>query len=406
MKKIQGTFLSGYVTISVTGNFPEQFFDQCAREGMIIWNIKRLSERNCEANIKLRDIPSAKEMSERLNYELYLKEKRGIPFLFKLFLRRKELVTAFIISTLFILLLSNIIWTVEVTGVSKEIEQKINDQLYKYGVHPGSWVFTLDSPSAIQQNLTNDIPELLWIGVERKGTTYKLEGVEKIIVQKEAEPSPRHLIATKSAVIQKMFVKNGVPKVKVNEFVNKGDMLVSGMMSKNNDMNVDEETNDEDVIYVAAEGEIIGKTWYEVKVTIPLNGHFEMLTGEYEESKFIRIGKLMLPYWGFKKPEFTHLFDEVHENQLYFLNWELPIATGKTIYREKVYNTIKRTKEEAIELGIKQAIKELTLQLGPNIQILTENVLHETIDSGKVNLTLFITVEEDIVKTEPIIQGD
>lgn len=405
MKNIQNVFLTGYVTVAVRGNNLEHFFEQCANEAMVIWNIKRINPDVCEGNIKLRDVPLAKKISERLHIELEFKAKKGMPFLFRLFLRRKEILTAILFSILFIFILSNIVWSVEVSGVSTEIEQKINEQLKKYGVHPGSWSFTLDPPSIIQKNLTSDIPELLWIGVERKGTTYKLEGVERTIVTKDEPLAPRHLFATKNAVIQNMFVKTGLSKVKVNDYVRKGDMLVSGIISQNEELIDDDESN-ENVTYVAAEADVIGRTWYEVEVSIPQEGIFENVTGEYEANRFIRMGNFSIPIGGFKAPSYENFLPETSENQLFFLKWELPIFVGKTIFHKKVYNKIERSEQEAKQLGLNQAIKELKLQLGSDIEILSENVLQESKENGKVNLILLITVAEDIVKAESITQGD
>ncbi len=59
-------------------------------------------------------------------------------------------------------------------------------------------MFRIDTPSSIQQKLLNDVPELLWVGVERKGTSFHLEGVEKLIVKEEDSLEPQDLIAEKN----------------------------------------------------------------------------------------------------------------------------------------------------------------------------------------------------------------
>ncbi|MDY0396719.1 sporulation protein YqfD [Virgibacillus halophilus] len=93
---------------------------------------------------------------------------------------------ATLLSGLLILLLSNIVWKVEITGVPIDIEKKIAKELNNYGIHPGAWTFSLEPASDIQQDLLRDIPELLWVGVEKMGTTFHLEGVEKIVVKKRS----------------------------------------------------------------------------------------------------------------------------------------------------------------------------------------------------------------------------
>ncbi|WP_337020494.1 sporulation protein YqfD [Oceanobacillus massiliensis] len=51
-------------------------------------------------------------------------------------------------------------------------------------------------------------------------------------------------------------------------------------------------------------------------------------------------------------------------------------------------------------------MKQLQNELGTDAKILSEKVLHETMEHGKVKLNLYISVEENIVKHEPIDQGD
>src|SRR5690625_6678784 len=99
------------------------------------------------------------------------------------------------------------------------MEEKIYEQLESYGIHPGSWVQSLESSSSIQQRLIDDLPELLWVGVHRKGTTFHLEGVEKVVVKREKVQGIRHLVDTKKGVIKSMYISNGLSKVKVNDDV-------------------------------------------------------------------------------------------------------------------------------------------------------------------------------------------
>src|SRR5699024_2566414 len=116
----------------------------------------------------------------------------------------------------------------------------------------------------IQKMLVEDIPELLWVGVDQKGTTYFLEGVEKVIVEEEEAEGPRHLVATKKGVIKNMYVTEGIPQVSVNDYVEPGDILVSGIINGEEETGEDEDgENNKELEYVAAEGEITATTWYE-----------------------------------------------------------------------------------------------------------------------------------------------
>src|SRR5699024_8343542 len=228
------------------------------------------------------------------------------------------------LSMLLIVFLSNIIWEVKITGVPKDIEEKISKKLDSYGIHQGTWTFSLDSESSIQQKLVEDIPELLWVGVHKKGTTFFLEGVEKVTVKEEEVKGPRNLVATKKGVIQDIYVSQGLPKVEVNDYVKPGDVLVSGEITgeSETDDKKEKEKKKKEAELVAAEGDITAKTWYEVTVTVPLEANYERLTGEKDKKHYIKIGGLQLPIWGFTTPDYEAIHTETKENPIYFFKWE------------------------------------------------------------------------------------
>src|SRR5699024_8101513 len=109
-------------------------------------------------------------------------------------------------------------------------------------------------------------------------------------------------IATKKGVIQSIYVSKGLPKVQVNDYVEPGDVLVSGDISVKDEEEKQEKKDQSEL--VAAEGDITAKTWYEMNVTIPLEVKHEEVTGNKKKKHYIRIGDFQLPIWGFKQPDY------------------------------------------------------------------------------------------------------
>lgn len=406
MKQIQGSFFTGYVTISVKGNQPELFFRTCSEKGISVWDIRKTAADRCQGNVKLRDVKAIKNIRKHTPYKIKFTRKKGLPFFLNRFIKRKELVIAMVLSIMLVLFLSNIIWEVKVTGVPKDIEEKITKQLNSYGIHSGAWKFSIDSPKEIQKMLVEDVPELLWVGVNQKGTTYFLEGVEKVVVEEQEVDGPRHLVASKKGVIKNMYITEGIPQVSVNDYVEPGDILVSGIMNEPEETEEKEEKEEKELEYVAAEGEVTATTWYEAKVTVPFKSNLELITGNHEKKYYIRIGNVQLPVWGFSEPDYDAVHREADEKPINFFKWELPVSFVEMKLSEMVFEQKERTTEQAIHTGIEQAKHELTLQLGPDAEIISEKVLHETTDSGKVKVNLYINVEEDIAEVQPINQGD
>src|SRR5690625_7861181 len=105
-------------------------------------------------------------------------------------------------------------------------------------------------------------------------------------------------------------------------------MLVSGIINDKDEESSDEKEEKEekkDQVLVAAEGDVIANTWYEVSVTVPLSSANELLTGEKSHQHYLGMGAFRLPIWGFKKSDYLDSHHEITENTIYFIKSTLPV---------------------------------------------------------------------------------
>lgn len=398
MNKMQGKNIFGHLKIQIKGNEPAIFFRQCTNEQIPIWNLKKLKGNICIATIYNHDLKKVNQIADQALFDISIVERKGYFYTILHLWKRKEVLFAFIFCALLLIMLANIAWKIEVIGVPTELEEKISAQLKEQGLYKGAWTFTLKPLNMLQQNVADEIPELLYIGIEKKGTTYVVQAEEKLIVEAEEDRDVQHLIANKSGVIQKMLVKNGQALVRVNDHVKKGEILVSGLLETSVESD-EEETAHEMVI---AEGEVYANTWYEVQVTSSLYRSHEKLSGEYMTKYLLQVAKYEIPIWGFRHVPFEQAFEETEKRPITILNFKTPISIKvKTLYNQDVYSQI-RTIEDARETGILHALDDLKIRLGTNADILNYYVLHESVENGKVTLNLYISVLEDIASSSPI----
>ncbi|MEI3606849.1 sporulation protein YqfD [Pseudogracilibacillus sp. SE30717A] len=397
MKRVQGKNIVGYITVQVQGEQPEYFFQLCADQNIIVWNVKKLNNKQCLGKVYLVHLNKVKAIADQSPYTIEVINKGGYLNRLERLWNRKELVISIVLSISILFFLSNIIWKVEVNGVTEDIENKLNKELAAYGLYEGAWSYSLESLDIVQQQILHKIPELLYIGIEKKGTTYTVDAVEKLIV-KEEEPLPaQHLIAAKNGIIQKMFIKKGSPAVTINDYVQKGDLLVNGTLEED----PDEEDENEEIptnnkIIISAEGKVYATTWYEISVSSSMYHHEEKLTGDKHKKYYLNIGNVELPIWGFKEVPYEQFFEEKINNPLYLIKWKLPFSvTEKTIYNKASFNQV-RSEEEAKNIAIEHVKNDLQLKLGKDSEIIKYYVLHESVENGKVKLNLYISVLENI----------
>ncbi|CAM3928605.1 sporulation protein YqfD [Mesobacillus thioparans] len=386
---------SGTVKVKLTGKGIERFLNQLTRNGVSIWNVKKHGSEAVTFYVNLQDVKKLRIPARDSQCKIRFLERAGGPFfLKKLWTNSGFLAGAFLFFGL-IMLLSNMVWGIEIDGASPATEHQIRKELDRMGIGVGKMQFSIDNVEGIQKELTDKVGALTWIGVELKGTTYHFQAVEKSEPEKAEAIGPRHLVAKKKAAIVKIFVEKGDPVVEVNDFVKPGQLLVSGLYGNENEQKV-----------VAATGEILGETWYSTKVELPLKSTFQVYNGNEKRGYALKIAGKAMPVWGFGKNEFKEFETEVSEQPIKFFKWELPAKIEKKTIREREQVTRVYTREEAIESAKELARKDIKNSLPENAIIKGEKILHQSIENDKVKLITHFTIIEDIAVGQPIIQGD
>ena len=395
MKNQWTNFFTGSLQVRIEGQGIERVINECVRNHILIWQVKKHGSQSVTFHMMLKDIKKIRTLMRNSGCKLYFVERRGMPFLVRKTLLNSGFLIGFVLFLFIITVLSNMVWDIEIEGANPQTEHQISRELKKIGISKGKFQFLLDDANTIQRQLTDKIDAITWIGVELKGTTYQFQVVEKNVPEPPEYISPRHIVAKKKAIITDLFVEEGQPLVTVNDHVEKGDIIVSGIIGKEGQTEI-----------VSARGEIFGETWYKSDVTVPLSTSFNVFTGNYKQKHYVKIGNWTTPIWGFKQPEFENYEVDNDVREIRFLKWSLPISYVKVTVREKEKVTRQYTINEAIEAAKKIGRNDLLTKLDDDAKIKGEKVLRKTEQNGKVKVSIHYQVIENIVATEPIIQGD
>ncbi|MED3910279.1 sporulation protein YqfD [Peribacillus simplex] len=395
MKNQWTNYYTGYVKVKAYGKGAERLINMLTRRGLHIWDVKRVGSESLIFHMDVRDIPKLRQVMRKSDCKVKFMQGKGFPFLMKRVMKNSGFLAGMIAFLLCIFVLSNMVWGIEVQDAKPATEHAIRKELDKMGVKIGKVQFFVDDVDTIQRKLSDRIGALTWVGVELKGTTYHFRVVEKRQPKEVEKTSPQNLVASKKAIITDMFVEKGQSIVNVNDYVGKGQLLVSGLIGKEDKQEI-----------VSAQGVIKGKTWYKAKVEVPLKTKFSVFNGNETSRHFLKMGDFSLPVWGFKDPGYEKQVKETTVRPFHFLQWELPISYKQVTLRSKEDIVRSYTEEEAVKEGRKMAKAELKKHLDEEDEIVEEKILHESMENGKVKLSIHYQVIEDIAIGQPIIQGD
>nr|WP_313784682.1 sporulation protein YqfD [Paenibacillus larvae] len=199
------------------------------------------------------------------------------------------------------------------------------------------------------------------------------------------------MIAGKNAVITEILAKKGKPQVRPGSYVKKGSILISGLIG--------DEANQ---AQVTAEGTVKGLVWYESDIESPLTRTYQIYTGESKDKDYLVIGNRGLQLTGYGKNPFKQSETVPRFSVLTIKNWKLPFGwlNEKVMETKLVEEPVKL--EDAKKTGLEQARTKLLTGAGKDARIVSEKILHEKTESGKVYMKVHFEVEQYMMEEQPI----
>ncbi|CAM3106474.1 sporulation protein YqfD [Sporolactobacillus spathodeae] len=377
--------IGGSIKAEVSGRAPEAFLRECVQQGIPLWSIQRKNETTIICSMKQPDPEWLREALTRSGCRIRILEKKGLPFFVKRVQGRMGIVIGLLFFLGILLVLSNMVWSVQVKGADPRLEAQIRTLLSKQHLYPGSLDFFVPNTKQIETQLSAKLSKVTWIGVSRDGTTYRVDVVQKKYPRKGKGAGPRNIVATKQAIIQKLYVEKGQPVVESNQFVKPGQLLVLGRIG-----------DEKSYRFVAAQGQVIGETWYETQVQIPLSGRYTLYTGKSKTQYRLKFWNFPMPIWGFSNHPFPNADKETENRAIRFLFWKMPIDWQTITFREKKQITRRLSLQEALDEAGEAADQKLLGQLGPNAEIVSTVIDKKTVRHRVLFISSHQVVYENI----------
>ena len=347
------SYILGYVNVVIEGYFIERFMNIARSKSILLWNNKREKSTILCTNISIKDFKIACKIAKQTKCRIKIKNKKGLPFLFNKYKKRKIFFILLFFIVIVIGVLSRFIWNIEITGNTNIHTNEIVETLKQEGLKVGVLKNKINTKDIINKmRLVRS--DLAWIGIEIKGTN----AVVKIV---EAEKKPEiikedeycNIVATKDGIITKINAINGTPLVKEGDTIKKGTILIGGYL----------EGKYTKTRYVHANGEVYAKVWYSQKRKIEQNITKITKTGNEENRYSVKFNNFQINFYK-TLSKFQNYDTIVSTNKLkLFSDFYLPIEIIKNTNYEQVEENISYTFEDAKNIAIESAKEELDKQI-------------------------------------------
>lgn len=354
------------VTLKVSKT-SDQFLQDLSKR-MRVSNVK-ISKEHITFSIMRRDLDKLREIRstyhEKVSFRVIDREQ---------FLKLDAVsLVSFLLLLLIPIILNAYVWEIKIEDATPELEHSIENLIEKNGVKVGRQIEKIPLETEVRQTILAEHQELSWVFVTQQGSKINLKvKYSPEIHEEEKEVAKGHLVAKKSGVITHANIERGDRVVTENMSVERGELLVSGIIKFN-----------EKEYTIGAVGEVFADYWLEVEFSLPKEIRYFVVNSETWLVKGVSIPKA-LALLANKSP----------------LNINIqPVVQSK----EKVQ---KLTKETAPKYIMPLLEQKMLQQLPLNSTIKNQKLLHLTIDNDTVKGKMLFLINENIAQIQPFAQGD
>lgn len=379
--------MTNQVKIKITGKNPNYFIKELIKQKI---NIYYISSKAHEAIIIINYEDYKNLIKLKTTYKIEIIQYLGINKYKFLIKNNLIFITFFIFAIIVNIFLSNLIFEIEIVHPNREIIEIVNNNLKYNGIKKYNFKVSFTKKEKIIASiLKKEVDNLEWLEIEEQGTKYIVKVEQRRKNTAQLQCTPRNIVAKKDARIVSIAATKGEVVTKINDYVHKNDILISGFIH-----------NKEDIVSKkCATGVVYGEVWYKIKITLPKNYQEETLTGKKS------IG-FQINFFNKEINLFTNYKTKKVKNIPLIKDNLLPININFTHYFETKVKKENYTLENASLKALKIASKKIKDQLSTNESIISKKVLKKEQNNSKIYIEVFMKVKEDITKYQDISNID
>ncbi|MDD6879501.1 MAG: sporulation protein YqfD [bacterium] len=370
---------NSYYELKIIGKDVRRFIKKIYNYGIYIENIE-IRDKCAYIKVSKKDYENIKRI--KTVYEIKIIKLYGLIKIIDIVKRHLIFIIVFCIGYFYLLLLSNIIFDVEVVHSKREIRGLLYNELNTYGIKKFNLVKSYKEKEKIVEKILNNNKENIeWLEINRIGSTYEIRVEERIIKNKSEELPKRNLIAKKSGIITKIEASHGEIKKKIGDYVKKGDVIVSGLITK----------NDKIKNTISAKGLVYAEVWYKTTIDMPL--YYKEVNYTSNKSKRLKIKffdkeAYFLNFNKYKTYKEENIFSINNAIVPISLNYCNEIETNEKV---NIYSV-----EEAINEAILRSRNKIKSNLEKSEYIIKEKIINTVEHENYVSVEVFYKVCENI----------
>ena len=300
----------------------------------------------------------------------------------------KILLLSLFVGLCILIFLTNIIFKIEIKHSSEKIRNFVMEELNKNDIKTMQFRKNYKELEKIKNKVLNDNKDKLeWLEIERIGTKYIIKVEERKIKNITKDYKFQDIISNSDAVIKKIVATNGIKVKEVNEYVKKGDTIITGSIY----------LNDKIKKIVKATGEVYGEVWYKLSIEYPLVNDIKGETGKSKKVLSLNFFDKNIILFNKNKYKNSNVVKEY-----IFKNSIIPFSISyDTIYELKEISGI-YTEGEGILNAREYSKRKIQEMLDNDEYIISSKVLKYNVNSNTIYMDIFYKLYMNITDSKEI----
>lgn len=369
-----------YFWISIKGNDRKRILNNIFNEKINVLAIKYLKD---EIIIKISYSDYKKLRDVRSPYNINVIKMRGKIKIHKDIIKYRLSIISFLLGALLIVFFSFHIFYINIDTNNNELKKDIETELRNNNITLFSRKRTRNELEKVKDRIKkNNLNSIEWMEINNKGVVLEVKVIERVKRYGNYErDGSTDIIATKSGYIRKILATSGDVLKNTDDYVNKGEVIISGNIIK----------NDEVVAKTKSKGFVFAEVWYKKKISKDLE-YITLVPTDKTKFRVIFTLKdksfnlINIPMRSIKNKNIT-LFN----NNIFSLK-----IKQERLYRKK---HVKYTDDELVNILEKKAKDNVLKTLSKDEYIISEKTLKKYKENDKITIEILFKVYEEIGMT-------
>ena len=366
-----------FCIVTIKGKNPKRPFEEILKKKIDIYDIK-YKQNEIKIVIKYQDYKKIEKI--KTICDISITKLIGIKRIKQLVMTYKIFFIFLSFSIITIILLSKTIFTINIKTENKTLKTLIKDELYKYNITLFSFKKNYSKLELIKESIKKDLNDKLeWLEIKTNGVDLNVNFIERKNKTIDNDNTLYDIVAKKDGYIIDMEVESGEIKKTQNDYVKKGEVIVSSYITR----------NDKVVGRESAKANVYAEVWYKVSLSKNITINKEYVK---ENKKHLTINILGKDFTIFSYKSKNNKTKNYITNSLFKISLNNEEIKAKKLVK---YDD-KELQKELEDIANKKILENLK----EKERILYQKTLKVTKKDDKMNIEVFFKVYENIAKEE------